>query len=129
MSYSISVRLTGPFAPTVERIRASRKEHGFGVLTETDVRATPREKIGADIDDYLILSACNPPLAHRALDTDREIGLLPCNVIVRTDGPRAHARASARPTGHGSNQGRSELKEVADEASTRLRAALDTLAE
>jgi uncharacterized protein (DUF302 family) len=129
MSYSISVRLTGTFAPIVERVRAALKEQGFGVLTEIDVRATLREKIGAEMEDYLILGACSPPLAHRALDIDREIGLLlPCNVVVRTDGPGHTLVQALDPQVMVQVTGRSELKEVADEASTRLRAALDTLA-
>jgi uncharacterized protein (DUF302 family) len=129
MSYSISVLLTGPFAPTAERIRAALKEQGFGVLTEIDVRATLQEKIGAEMEDYLILGPCNPPLAHRASDTDREIGLLlPCNVVVRADGS-GHVLAQALdPQAMVPVTGHAELKEVADEATTRLRAALDTLA-
>ncbi len=82
------------------------------------------------MEDYLILGACNPPLAHLALDTDRGIGLLlPCNVIVRTDGPGHTLAPALDPQVMVQVTGRSELKEVADEASTRLRAALDTLAE
>src|SRR5215204_4599618 len=90
MSYGITVRLNAPFSPTVDRVRAALKEQGFGVLTEIDVRRTLREKLGVDMEDYVILGACNPPLAHRALEADREIGLLlPCNVVVRADGPDA----------------------------------------
>ena len=92
MSYGMTVRLAAPFASTVELVRAALKEQGFGVLTEIDVQATLREKIGAQMEEYLILGACNPPLAHRALDADRDIGLLlPCNVVVRADGPDAPA--------------------------------------
>jgi Domain of unknown function DUF302 len=61
-------------------------EQGLGVLTEIDVKATLKGKLGQDMEDYLILGACNPQLAHRALDVDRQIGvLLPCNVVVHTD--------------------------------------------
>jgi len=129
MSYSISVRLTGGFLRTVERVRAALKEHGFGVLTEIDVRATLHEKIGAQMEDYLILGACNPPLAHRALDIDREIGLLlPCNVVVRADGPDHTLVQALDPRVMLQLTGRPELEEVADDAAARLCAALDTLA-
>jgi uncharacterized protein (DUF302 family) len=128
MSYGITVRLSAPFAPTVERVRAALKEQGFGVLTEIDVQATLREKLGAQLEDYLILGACNPPLAQRALDADRDIGLLlPCNVVVRADGPDGTLVQALDPQVMVQVSGKPELKEIADEATTRLRAALDTL--
>jgi uncharacterized protein (DUF302 family) len=128
MSYDITVRLSAPFASTVERVRAALKDQGFGVLTEIDVQATLREKLGAQMEDYLILGACNPPLAHRALDADRDIGLLlPCNVVVRADGPDATLVQALDPQIMVQVTGRPELKDVADEATTRLRTALDAL--
>src|SRR5690242_19737149 len=129
MSYDISVRLSRPFAATVEQVRAALKEHGFGVLTEIDIRTTLREKIGAEMEDYLILGACNPPLAHRALDVDRAIGLLlPCNVVVRADGPEHTLVQALDPQTMVGVTGRPELKAIADDAANRLRAALDRLA-
>jgi uncharacterized protein (DUF302 family) len=129
MTYGISVRLTAPFATTVDRVRAALKEQGFGVLTEIDVRATLHEKIGAEMEDYLILGACNPPLAHRALGADRQIGLLlPCNVVVRADGPGHTLVEALDPDVMVRVTGRPELKEVADEAAVRLRAALADVA-
>lgn len=128
MDYGMTVRLDRPFVETAERARAALKEQGFGVLTEIDVRATLREKVGAEMEDYLILGACNPPLAYRALDIDRRIGLLlPCNVVVRADGdativealdPQVMVGVTAEPG----------LKAVADEAGQRLAAALEALA-
>ena len=128
MSYGITVHLPAPFAPTVERVRAALKEQGFGVLTEIDVRATLREKLGAEMEDYLILGACNPPLAQRALDADRDIGLLlPCNVVVRADGPDATVVQALDPQVMVGVAGKAELKPVADEAAQRIRAALEAL--
>jgi uncharacterized protein (DUF302 family) len=128
MSYGITVRLPAPFAVTAERVRAALQEQGFGVLTEIDVQATLRAKLGQQIEEYLILGACNPPLASRALDADRDIGLLlPCNVVVRADGPDATLVQALDPQVMVQVTGRPELTDVADEATTRLRAALDTL--
>jgi len=105
------------------------REQGFGVLTEIDVQATLREKLGTQMEDYLILGACNPPLAHQALDADRDIGLLlPCNVVVRADGPHATLVQALDPQVMVQVTGRPELTAVAEEATARLRAALNALA-
>lgn len=128
MSYGFTVRLPAPFAATVERVRAALKEQGFGVLTEIDVQATLREKLGAQIEEYLILGACNPQLANRALDIDRELGLLlPCNVVVRANGPDDTLVQALDPQVMVQVTSRPELTEIADEAATRLRAALGAL--
>jgi uncharacterized protein (DUF302 family) len=127
-AYGITVKLPAAFAPTVARVRAALAEQGFGVLTEIDVQATLRTKLGAEMEDYVILGACNPPLAQRALDADRDIGLLlPCNVVVRADGPSATVVQALDPQIMVEMTGRPELTGVADEATTRLRAALDAL--
>ncbi|WP_067804552.1 DUF302 domain-containing protein [Actinomadura formosensis] len=127
MSYAITVRLHRPFGETVEQVRAALKDEGFGVLTEIDVQATLREKLGETMEDYLILGACNPPLAHRALGVDRQIGLLlPCNVVVRTDGDDTVVEA-LDPQVMVSVSDRPGLKPVADEAARRLVAALEKL--
>jgi uncharacterized protein (DUF302 family) len=97
------------------------------VLTEIDVRATLRAKLGEEMEDYLILGACNPPLAHRALQIDRQIGLLlPCNVVVRAEAGHTVVEA-LDPQVMVSVTQRPELKPVADEAARRLDAALDAL--
>ena len=82
-SYTLTTTTDIPFPEAVERVRAELKEEGFGVLCEIDVRATLKEKLGAEMEPYVILGACNPPLAHEALNTEPELGtLLPCNVVV-----------------------------------------------
>jgi uncharacterized protein (DUF302 family) len=128
MSYGMTIRVPGRFESTVDRVRAALREQGFGVLTEIDVQATLRQKLDAELEPYVILGACNPQLAKRALDADREIGLLlPCNVVVRADGPDAVLVQALDPQVMVSVAGRAELKDVADEATVRLRAALDSL--
>ncbi|MGW5571750.1 DUF302 domain-containing protein [Nocardia thailandica] len=130
MELGLSTTLRADFDEAVARTREALGAQGFGVLTEIDMRATLRAKLGAELEDYVILGACNPPLAHRAVTTDRRIGLLlPCNVVVRRDpgdpgtviveaiDPELMVRVTGEPA----------LEPVAAEATSRLRAALDAL--
>ncbi|MFC8439490.1 DUF302 domain-containing protein [Streptomyces sp. FW42] len=128
MAYDRTVRLTDTdFGTAVAAVRRALADQGFGVLTEIDVRATLKAKLDHDMEDYLILGACNPPLAHRALEADRSIGLLlPCNVVVRRDGDHALVQALA-PGTMVTLTGLDALAPVADEATARLDAALSSL--
>jgi uncharacterized protein (DUF302 family) len=127
MDYGITIRTSAPFAQAVARIREALKAQGFGVLTEIDVQATLRDRLGEEMEEYLILGACNPPLAHRALSADRRIGLLlPCNVVIRTEAGQTVIEA-LDPQAMVAVTGEPSLQPVADEAASRLRAALDSL--
>lgn len=130
MTLAISTTLRASFEEAVEMTRKALAHQGFGVLTEIDVKATLKAKLDEDMEDYLILGACNPALAHRAVDVDRQIGLLlPCNVVVRSDpkrdgvvivdamDPQIMVQVADQPG----------LREVADDAAVRLHAAIDAL--
>ena len=128
MNYGITVRTPASFADTAAAVREALKGQGFGVLTEIDVQATLRDKLGQEVEPYLILGACNPALAHRALAADRGIGLLlPCNVVVRTEAAETVIEA-LDPQAMVAVAGEPSLQPVADEAASRLRAALAALA-
>jgi len=128
MSYGTSVTLDIPFPEAVDRVRTALAGQGFGVLTEIDVTATLRARLGEQMEDYIILGACNPPAAHQALGIDRSIGLLlPCNVVVRSTGGGTLVEA-LDPQVMVTLTGRPELKPVADEVGRRLAGALAALA-
>ena len=119
-----------PYETAVERATAALKDEGFGVLTTIDVRATLKQKLAVDFRRYVILGACNPTLAHRALSTELEIGLLlPCNVIVYEDDSGAGSVITIvdphAMLGTGINPA---LAPVADEAAARLRRVLAEIA-
>lgn len=129
IDYGMRTHLDLPYEEAVERATAALKEEGFGVLTEIDVKATLKKKLDADFRRYVILGACNPPLAHRALSTELEIGLLlPCNVIVYEDEDGQGSTVSVvnpmTMLGMGINP---SLDEVGKEADARLRRVLASL--
>ena len=128
MDYSMTITLDLPYDQAVPAVKAALAEQGFGVLTEIDARATLKEKLDHDMEPYVILGACNPQLAHRALDVDRQIGrLLPCNVVVRADGDDHSIVSALDPQVMVTIPEREDLRPVADEAGVRIRAALDAL--
>ena len=127
MSYGIAVTVDSGFDDTVARVREALAGQGFGVLTEIDVKATMKAKLDADVDSYVILGACNPPLAHRALTAEPSLGLLlPCNVVVRSTDAGTVVEA-IDPMTMVQFTGNPDLQAVADEATAKLSAAIDTL--
>jgi uncharacterized protein (DUF302 family) len=128
-SYAHRIELEVPYEEALERTTAALREQGFGVLTTIDVRDTLKRKLGADFRKYIILGACNPPLAERALAAELEVGLLlPCNVIVYETAPGKSAVSAMAPLAGLGLVGRSEaLESVADEADRKLRGALASL--
>ena len=128
MDYGMTVTLDLAYEQAVPAVKRALQEQGFGVLTEIDARATMKEKLGADMEPYLILGACNPQLAHQALDVDRRIGLLlPCNVVVRAEGENRTIVSALDPQIMVTIPEREDLRPVADDAGRRIRAALDAL--
>ncbi|MFF5033203.1 DUF302 domain-containing protein [Nocardia salmonicida] len=130
MNLALSTTLETSFEDAVARTRAALQEQGFGVLTEIDMKATMKAKLDVDMERYLILGACNPPLAHRAVEVDRQIGLLlPCNVIVR-DSPAEEGTVlveAMNPELLVQVTGEPALAAIADDAGRRLQAAIDAL--
>jgi uncharacterized protein (DUF302 family) len=127
MDYENTLTVDLPFPQAVDRVRESLAEQGFGVLNEIDMKATLRDKRGVEMEDYVILGACNPDLAHQALQVDRGIGvLLPCNVVVSAVDGGSTVRI-LNPQIMASLTGLDEIRPIADEAARRLRAVLDDL--
>jgi|688.fasta_scaffold74726_4 uncharacterized protein (DUF302 family) len=126
--YGLRVDLSVPFDTAVARATDALKTQGFGVLTTIDIAQTLKQKLGRDFRRYVILGACNPVLADRALHAELEIGLLlPCNVIVYERGDDASTVAAMAPLPAMGMIGNPALETVAAEADTRLRAALSHL--
>jgi uncharacterized protein (DUF302 family) len=129
MSYGHTITLNLPFQDAITKVKDAFGAQGFGTLTEIDVQAILKQKLGLDTEPYVILGACNPQLAHQALQIEPELGLLlPCNVVVRRHAgttlvhvldPQVMVQVPQRP----------ELQPIADEAARRIQAARDSLAD
>lgn len=124
--YSLTTTLDGPsFEDGVDRVRAALAEEGFGVLTEIDVQAVLKKKLGAETRPYLILGACNPSLAHEALQAEPAIGaLLPCNVVVSEDDDGRVVVSTVDPVAMFSIVGRPDIEPLASEVRARLERVL-----
>jgi len=126
--YTFGIVVGGSVAEVRPRVEAALKAEGFGVITEIDVQATLRTKLGIERAPYLILGACNPPLANRAIEADPSIGaLLPCNVVLREQGGETIVEAM-NPMAALGIVGGEEIRAVGEEATARLQRAIETLA-
>ena len=122
--YTFGTRIAGTPSDARPRVEAALRAEGFGVLTEIDVAATMQDRLGIERPPYLILGACNPSLAHRALEVDPSVGaLLPCNVVLRSDGDATIVEAMD-PAAAMSIGGDPAIGEVASEARRRLQRAI-----
>jgi uncharacterized protein (DUF302 family) len=126
-TYTLHGTTSLPFAAAVARVRETLKSEGFGVLTEIDVRATLREKLGVETEPYLILGACNPHYAHRALRREEDLGaLLPCNVVVYEHEGETHVSA-VDPAAMLANVGNPSLDPIAAEIRAGLERAVEAV--
>lgn len=128
MSYYIARTVDRDFESAVSEVIARLKEHGFGVLTDIDVQATLKAKIGADTPRYRILGACNPRLAHEALQIEAHLGvLLPCNVIVRETAEHRVEVASVDPVVSLGRTDNETLRPTAERVRQALTAVIESL--
>lgn len=128
-SFTFGTSLSGSVAEIRPLVEAALKAEGFGVLTEIDVQATMKARLGIDQAPYLILGACNPQLAHRAIEADPSVGaLLPCNVVLRDEGGRTIVEAMDPMAALGI-VGADAIQAVAVEARARLERAIRTLSD
>ena len=125
MQYAMTVTTTAAPDAAEQAVRAALADEGFGILSEIDVRAKLREKLGEDIGTYRILGACNPPLAHRALGLEADLGaLLPCNVVIRGRDDGGTDIVAADPEAMLGVADNPDLEELACDARERIERAL-----
>lgn len=126
--YSFSTQLTGNLGEIEEKLVSALKEEGFGILTEIDVQATLKKKLGVERRPYKILGACNPPLANRAIEAEPDIGLLlPCNVVIREEEDGAITVAFMDPSAVLTLVERDDIGELAKEVRSRLERVREAL--
>jgi len=127
MEYGYKRKVLLPFGEAVKKAKSELAKEGFGILTEIDVKASLKEKLGIEYDNYLILGACNPPFALKALQAEKEIGLLlPCNVVVYEDGEEVFVSA-IRPTVAMEIVRNQSLAEVGKTVEEKLKKVVDAI--
>jgi len=127
VKYGHETVVEGNFEEVIDRTKAALAQRGFGVLSEIDVAATLKKKIGADMEPYVILGACNPTFAHQALQREPDLGLLlPCNVVVMQKDGKTYVKAIDAGAMLGVT-GNTELVGVADEVDSLLKETLGAL--
>lgn len=127
MRYGYNKKVSLPFDEVVEKVKKALESEGFGVLTEIDVKATMKKKLNVEYDNYIILGACNPQFAHKALQVEKEIGLLlPCNVIVYKDGMDVYASVIL-PSSAMSMVESQELSSISQEVEEKLKSVINSL--
>jgi uncharacterized protein (DUF302 family) len=126
--YAFSAILDTSYEDAISKVTDALKKEGFGVLTEIDVKSILKNKLNVDFRKYVILGACNPPYAHRTLQTDLDVGLLlPCNVIVyETDDKKAYVSA-LNPVSALEVIKSEELRKIAKEVSKKLKRVIDNV--
>jgi len=128
MSYHFSKTLTLTFDAAVAHVTAALQREGFGILTDIDVKATMKKKLDVDFRNYRILGACNPPLAHKALQLEDKIGtMLPCNVILQYAGPGKVEVSAVDPVASMMAIRNPQLADVASTVQAKLKAVIDGL--
>jgi uncharacterized protein (DUF302 family) len=127
MNYGYKRQVPGTYEEVVQKAKAELKKEGFGIMSEIDVKKTVKEKLGADFDNYVILGACNPPFAHKALMAEKDIGLfMPCNVIVYEDEGKVFV-AAVKPTLAMGMVGNPALASISVEVENKLNKVVDSL--
>lgn len=128
MSYYFSTTLDKGMDETLSRVIEALKQEGFGVLTQIDVKATLKEKLGVDFRDYRILGACNPTLAHEALQLEDKVGtMLPCNVVVQAIDPNRTEVAAIDPVASMQSIPNAQLKKAAEQVREKLQRVIQSL--
>ena len=128
MHYYFTTKYSGTFEDAVTKVKALLKNEGFGVLTEIDIQKTLKDKLNVDFKKYLILGACNPPFAHKALQAEDKIGtMLPCNIIVQQHGPNTIEVSSINPMTSMQSVKNDTLMDIAKEVSNRLETVINNL--